>query len=97
MRELYPKMKPALFRPGGLLVLRTVSLDLEIAGGFLASIRDYFVFDMLTLIEGAEAGAFDCRDMNEHVLAATSRLNKTIAFGRIEPLNSTTRHHRSPC
>jgi hypothetical protein len=41
------------FTPGGLLVLRTVSLDLEVAGGFLASIRDYFVFDLLTLIEGA--------------------------------------------
>ena len=62
------------------------SLDLEVAGGFLASIRDDLIVDLLTLVEGAEAGAFDCRDMNEHVLAAASRLNKTIAFGRIEPV-----------
>jgi hypothetical protein len=24
-------------------------------------------------------------------------LNKTIAFGRIEPFHSTGRHHRTPC
>jgi len=58
------------------------SHDFEVAGGFLASIRENFVFDLLTLIEGAEASAFDRRDMNEHVPAATRRLNKTIAFVR---------------
>ena len=73
------------------------SLDLEVAGGFLASIRDDFVFDLLTLIEGAEAGAFDRRDMNEHVpAAATSRLNKTIAFGRVEPFILLRRTHEAP-
>src|SRR5262245_36957197 len=72
------------------------SHDFEVAGGFLASIRENFVFDVLTLIEGAEASAFDRRDMNEHVLAATRRLNKTIAFCRVEPFHSTARHRRSP-
>src|ERR1035441_1060346 len=39
------------------------SLDLEVAGGFLASVRDDLILDMLTLVEGAEAGLFNGRDV----------------------------------
>jgi hypothetical protein len=82
----------------GLLLFRTVSLGLEVFSRFFALVGNEFVFDLLTLIEGAEAGAFDRRDMNEHVLAAVAiRLNKPITLGRIEPLHSTGRHHRSSC
>jgi DNA helicase-2/ATP-dependent DNA helicase PcrA len=41
------------FTPGAVLLLRTESLDLEITGGFLASIRDDLVLNGLALIEGA--------------------------------------------
>ena len=58
---------------------RPRSLDLEVFSRFFALVGNEVVFDLLTLIEGAEAGAFDRRNMNENVLAAaTSLLNKTI-------------------
>jgi|SRR5689334_7106187 len=81
----------------GHLVSQPFSLDFEFSGGLFASIGNDFVFNLLPLIEGAEAGAFDRRDVDEYVLASTTvRLNKTIAFGRVEPLHSTGRHyHRS--
>jgi hypothetical protein len=41
------------FTPGAVLLLRTESLDLEITGGFLASIRDDLILNGLALIEGA--------------------------------------------
>src|SRR5665811_1745256 len=86
------------FTPGAVLLLRTDSLDLEVSGVFLASIRGDLILDLLTLIESAEAGAFNGRDVNENVLPTPARrLNKPIAFHRIEPLHSTACHRRSPC
>ena len=37
-----------------------------------------------------------CGDVDEHVLAATLRLNESVALGRIEPLDRAARHCRSP-
>src|SRR5665811_1289457 len=68
---------------------RPRSLDLEVAGGFLASIRDDLIVDLLTLVEGAEAGAFDCRDMNENVFSPR-------VGGGIDKLNEFVAQRRSP-
>jgi hypothetical protein len=47
---------------------------------------------LLTLIEGAKAGAFDGADMNEDVLAAIVRLDEAEALCRVEPLNCSGCH-----
>ena len=70
-------------------VCRTValqSLDFEILGRRFAPIIDDFELDLLTFIEGREAGALHRRDMNEHVLSAPLRLDEAVAFGGVEPL-----------
>src|SRR6478752_7459000 len=59
-----------------------------------SSARDFLVFDDLPLIETAEAGSFDRRDVDKHIsAAATLRLNEPIALGRIEPLHGAFRHY----
>ena len=50
------------------------------------------IFNHLPLIETAEAGSFDRGDVDEHIFAATLRLNKSISLLRIEPLHGTFRH-----
>jgi hypothetical protein len=48
--------------------------------GRFALIRDLFVFDDLPLIQTAETGPLDCRDMDKHIFSApTLRLNKSVA------------------
>src|SRR5215813_1646000 len=54
------------------------------------------ILDVLPFVERAQSCALDCGDMDEHVLAATLRLNESIALGRIEPLHRAARHCRSP-
>jgi hypothetical protein len=56
------------------------------------SVRDFLVFDDLSLVETAEAGSFDCRDVDKHIFAATLWLNEPIPFLRVEPLHGTFRH-----
>src|ERR1700722_2007897 len=53
--------------------------------------------ELLALAEGAEARAFDRRDMNENVIAAVVGLDETKALGGVEPLHCTNRHVRCPC
>src|SRR5580704_3459366 len=48
--------------------------------------------DDLPLIETAEAGSFDCRDVDEHIFAAALWLNEPIPLLRVEPLHGTFRH-----
>jgi hypothetical protein len=74
------------------------SLDLQVLRGFLASVAHDLVFDLLTLAEGAQSGSLDCGNVYKHVFAttATRRLNKAIAFSRVEPLHSACRHVTSP-
>jgi hypothetical protein len=47
----------------------------------LAAVRYFLVFDGLALIEAAEAGFLDSRDMDKHIFSTTTlRLNKSVAF-----------------
>src|SRR6516162_2207480 len=76
--------------------LRLNSFHLELLGRFLATVRHNLVFDYLSLIESAQARAFDSRDMNEHVLASGLRLDEPVSLGRNEPLHSTLSHLSPP-
>jgi len=67
--------------------LRPASADLEVLCRFLAAIAHDLILDDLSLIERAEPGALDRRDVDENILAAALRLNEAIAFGRVEPLH----------
>ena len=67
-------------------------LNLEVLSRSFAPVRDFLVFDDLPLIETAEAGSFDRRDVDEHIFtAAALRLDEPIALGRIEPLHGAFR------
>ena len=72
------------------------ALNLQIFRRCLSLVRDFLVLDNLTLIETAEAGSLDSRDMDEHVFSAALRLNKSVTFLSIEPLHRTARHFRAP-
>src|SRR5580704_8502227 len=63
---------------------RKASFDFEVFCGRLAAIADDLVLDLLAFIEGAEACALYGRDVDEHVLAATLRLNEAVALGGVE-------------
>src|SRR5579871_3726835 len=67
---------------------------LEVLGGRFSPIADDFIFDVLTFIEGIEAGPLHRRDVYEHILPAALRLDKAIAFGWIEPFHRSSRHYR---
>jgi hypothetical protein len=41
---------------------------------------DFLEFENLPLIEAAEAGFLDSRDMDKHIFSAALRLNKSIPF-----------------
>ena len=41
---------------------------------------------------GGKTCSFDGRNMDEHILATTRRLDETKTFGRVEPLHSTLSH-----
>jgi hypothetical protein len=73
-----------------------VSLHLQISRRFLAAVADDVVADLGTLIEAAQAGLLDGRDMDEHILAAAVGLNKSEPLLRIEPLHCARRHVRTP-
>src|SRR5262249_47682642 len=47
---------------------------------------------LLALIEGAQAGALDCADMNEDVLVAVVRLDEAEALLVVEPLHGAHSH-----
>jgi hypothetical protein len=55
-------------------------------------VRDFLIFDNLPLIEAAEAGFLDSRDMDKHILAAVLRLDKPVPLLRVEPLHGAERH-----
>jgi hypothetical protein len=66
--------------------------DFDVLCRRFASVVDDFELDLLALIECGEAGAFHRRDMNEHVLSASLRLDKAVALGGVEPLYISDRH-----
>src|SRR5215831_17144377 len=60
--------------------------DFDVLCRRFATVADDFEFDLLALIEGGESGPFHRRDMNEHVLSTSFRLDEAVAFGWVEPL-----------
>jgi hypothetical protein len=55
-------------------------LNLQSSADVLPFARDFFKFDDLPLIEVARPGPLDSRDVDEHVLAATLALKRSVAF-----------------
>src|SRR5262249_38154142 len=54
------------------------------------------ILDLLPFIERAQSSAPDRGDVDEHVFAASLRLDKSIALGWIEPLHGAARHFDLP-
>jgi hypothetical protein len=85
----YPTKTPG-FGPGAADLIgptkpaKLVSGDLEILRGRLAAIGHELVLDHLPLIEAAEAGPFDRRDVNENVFIPDGRLDEPIALRRLK-------------
>ena len=75
---------------------RLRSLDLEVLRGRLPAVLDEFKLNGLPLVQCAKSGAFDRRDVHEHILPAFLGLDEAIALRRIEPLYGALRHARSP-
>src|SRR5215469_1836283 len=48
--------------------------------------------DLLAFIQAAEAGTFDGRDMDEHVLRSVARLDEAVALLGIEPFDRAFGH-----
>jgi hypothetical protein len=73
---------------------RDWSVDAQPVGRRLAgsSVCDDFEFELLPLVEGAQAGTLDRADVNEHILAAVIRLNEAEALLAVEPLYSARTH-----
>src|SRR5262249_10898276 len=72
------------------------SLDLKIHRRRFPAVLLDLILDVLPFVERTQSCALDCGDVDEHVLAATLRLNESIALIRIEPLHRAARHCRSP-
>jgi len=79
-------------RFAGFDVAPNPALTLQILCRCFALVRDVLVFDDLPLIETAETGALDCRDVDKDIFAAALRLNESIPFLRIEPRHGAFRH-----
>ena len=71
---------------------RSDSLQIFRRGLACLSISNNVESDLLALIEGTHASAFDRADVHEHILAAAIRLDEAEAFLVIEPLHSSLRH-----
>src|ERR1700760_304779 len=70
----------------------------KVVGARLArfAVGDHLVRDLLALIERAHARALNRADVNEYVAPAGVRRDKSISFGRVEPLDRTHSHRRIP-
>src|SRR5262245_48352452 len=71
----------------------TRSTRFEVVRRLLAAVGDHFIFDHLTLVERAQAGALDRGAMDEYISAAVLRFNESIAFRRVKPFNGASSHH----
>src|SRR6218665_1004908 len=75
--------------------LRLKALDgLQIDGRAFAALRVVlnFVSDLLAFVQGAEASALNGRDVQEHVRAASFRLNEAVTLGAVKPFHSASGH-----
>src|ERR1700680_1035725 len=68
------------------------ALTLEILRRCLALVGDFLVLDDLPLVQTAEAGLLDRRDMDKHIFSARLGLDKSVPLLRIEPLYGAARH-----
>src|SRR6202166_4265610 len=69
----------------------------QIFRGFLALVRDNVERDLGALDQRTEARLLHRRDMDEHVLAATTvRRNEPVTFLAVKPLHGSTRHAALP-
>jgi len=66
--------------------------DFEVLSCLFAAVRDDFIFDLLAFIQSPQTSTFNCRNVHEHILAASLRLDEAVPFRRVEPFNSTGRH-----
>src|SRR5262252_3203495 len=71
-------------------------LNLEIHRRCFPAVLFDLKLDLLPFIERAQSSALDRGDVNEHVFAASLRLDKSIALGWIEPLHGAARHFDLP-
>jgi len=64
------------------------------SGAFAAAlVRHDIEIDLLPLDEGAHAGAFEGRDVNENVRLAVALLDKAKAFGCVKELHCSRGHY----
>jgi len=66
------------------------STRFEIVRRLLAAVADHFIFDHLTLVEGAQVGPLDRGDTDEYISAAVLGLNETVALRRVEPFHGAS-------
>src|SRR5262249_4006675 len=85
-----------LAKQAGSQLGRLRSLDLKVLRGRLPAVLDEFVLNGLSFVQSTKSGAFDRRDVYEHILPAFLGLDEAIALRRIEPLYGALRHARSP-
>jgi hypothetical protein len=83
-------------RNGGLISVLCQSFQLKVFRRFLAAVRDNIKRDLGALTQIAHPRLLNGRDMDEHVLAASVRLDKAVTLGRIKPLHCSSRHVLSP-
>src|SRR5262249_35054502 len=76
-----------------LLMKLSRSTRFEIVRRLLAAVAGHFIVDHLALVERAQAGPLDRRDMDEHVSAAVLGLNEPKTLRRVEPFHCASSHH----
>jgi len=72
------------------------SLQQQISRRFLAAVADDVIGEFGAIRQAVHAGFLNCRDMDEHILAASVRLNESITLLPVKPFHCPTRHDRSP-
>ena len=66
--------------------------NFQIFRGLFALVRNYVVLNGRALVQRAKPSALHRGDVNEYVLAAALRCDKSVSFRRVEPLHSTCCH-----
>jgi hypothetical protein len=68
--------------------------DLQVHGRHFAGafVSLFLERHFLAVVEATQAGSFNGADVDENVLAAVIRLDEAVAFGGVEPFNSTGSH-----
>jgi hypothetical protein len=74
----------------------SISLYLQVFRALLAAVWHDVERHLGTLAQVAQASLLDGRDMDEHVLGATVRLDEPVTLGRVKPLHGSCRHVRTP-